>query len=79
MNAETVIAMFRAGIPLTDFNGRRIVEAVTYSCGPERIDGLGFTDDDIAIRCEGESEGGLTPYELWRVIRADTAVGLLKK
>jgi hypothetical protein len=73
MNAEIVVAMFHAGIPLTDFNGRRIVEVVTYSCGPERIDGLGSTDDDIAIRCEGEPEGGLTPYESWRVIRVDTA------
>lgn len=78
MNADTVVAMFHQGIPLTTFDGRKIVEVVTYSCGPNRIDGIGWDDDDIAIRCEGESEDGLTPYESWRVI-ADYSAGLLKK
>lgn len=78
MNADTVVQLFHSQVPLTTFDGRRIVEVVTYSCGPNRIDGLGFTDDDIAIRCEGEPEGGLTPYESWRVI-ANYGAGLLKK
>lgn len=78
MNANVVVEMFHQGIPLTTFDGRRIVEVVTYSCGPPRIDGIGFDEDDIAIRCEGEPEGGLTPYESWRVI-ANYSAGLLKK
>lgn len=62
-DTEQALRAFRSGVCFKDKHGRRLVEMVSYSCGPNRIDGLSDTET-IAIRVEGESEDGLTPYNI---------------
>lgn len=57
--AEQLLREFLYGQPFTDSQGRPVVEMLTYSCGPVRVDGI-EDGDMVAIRVEGEPRDGLT-------------------